>query len=227
MDIERAEEAESLAATASSITEVSENQTNLEFIIRVPYDVPSDNRQYTINIQESSLPATFEYYCAPKIDREAFLVARITGWEELNLLSGEVNLFFEGTYVGKSSINVRNTADTLDLSLGRDKGIVITREKRKDFTEQKTIGGNIRESRSWEITVRNTKKQPLNLRLEDQFPVSMNKDIEMEPLDYAGGAYNRETGRVSWRLKLEPSEEKKIRLSFSVRYPKDKRVFID
>jgi uncharacterized protein (TIGR02231 family) len=225
--MEKVEEAEPLALTAASMTEVTESQTNFEFNIRIPYDIPSDNKQYTINIQETTLPAVYEYFCAPKLDREAFLVARITGWEDLNLLSGEINLFFEGTYVGKSSLNLRNTTDTLDLSLGRDKGIVVTRVKMKDFTEQKAIGSNIRETRAWEITVRNSKKQALNLRLEDQFPVSMNKDISLEPQEYSGGTYDKETGRIVWKMKLEPSEEKKLRLSFGIKYPKDKKVFID
>jgi uncharacterized protein (TIGR02231 family) len=216
-----------VAVTAATLTSVSENQTNFEFNIKVPYDIPSDNKQYTINIQENSLPATYEYYCAPKIDREAFLLARITGWENLNLLSGEINLFFEGTYVGKSTLNVRNTRDTLDLSLGRDKGIVVTRAKMKDFTEQKTIGSNIRETRTWEVTVRNTKKQALNLRIEDQFPISMNKDVVIEDQQYSGGSLDKESGKVTWKMNLAPSEEKKLRLSFAIKYPKDKRVFVD
>jgi len=224
---DKLEEAAPVAATAATLTNVNENQTSFEFNIHVPYDIPSDNKHYTINIQESSLPATYEYYCAPKIDREAFLLARITGWENLNLLSGDINLFFEGTYVGKSTLNVRNTKDTLDLSLGRDRGIVVTRAKLKDFTEQKTIGSNIRETRTWEVTVRNAKKQLLNLRIEDQFPLSMNKDILIEPLDYSGAAYDKETGKVVWKMNLAPSEEKKLRLSFAIRYPKDKRVFVD
>ncbi len=224
---ESAEMTAPLATTAASQTEVGENQTNLEFNIRIPYDIPSDSKQYTISIQESTLPATFEYYCAPKIDREAFLLARITGWENLNLLSGEINLFFEGTYVGKSYVNIRNTADTLDLSLGRDKGIVVTRVKMKDYTEERTIGSNKRETRAWEITLRNTKKQSLSLRLEDQFPISMNRDIELEPLEYSGGEYNKETGRVTWIVKLGPAEEKKLRLVFAIKYPKDKSVFVD
>lgn len=224
---DRLEESVAPAETAAALTSVSENQTNFEFSIKVPYDIPSDNKQYTINIQENSLPATYEYYCAPKIDREAFLLARITGWENLNLLSGEINLFFEGTYVGKSSLNIRNTRDTLDLSLGRDKGIVVTRVKLKDFTEQKMIGSNIRETRAWEVTVRNSKKQALNLKIEDQFPISMNKDIVIEPQEYSGAAYDKETGKVVWKLNLAPSEEKKLRLSFAVKYPKDKQVFVD
>ncbi len=218
---------EEVAETAATYTEVNENQTNLEFNIKLPYDIPSDNKEYTINIQDFSLPAFFEYYCAPKLDREAFLLARITGWENYNLLSGEMNLFFEGTYVGKSFLNVRNTNDTLDLSLGRDRGIIVTRVKMKDFTEEKTIGSNKRETRAWEITIRNNKKQLLNLWLEDQLPVSMNKDIEVEPLDFSGGKLNKETGRISWKLKMEPAAEKKVRVSFAIKYPKDQRVYID
>jgi uncharacterized protein (TIGR02231 family) len=216
-----------IASTAASYTDISESQTNIEFNIKIPYDIPSDNKQYTINIQDYTLPATYEYYCAPKLDREAFLLARITGWENYNLLSGEINLFFEGTYVGKSHLNVRNTNDTLDLSLGRDKGIVVTRMKIKDFTEEKTIGSNKRETRAWEITVRNNKKQVLDLRIEDQLPVSMNKDIQVEPIDYSGGKYNKETGRIAWKIKMEPSAEKKLRVSYAIRYPKDQQVFID
>jgi uncharacterized protein (TIGR02231 family) len=228
MSIVMLEEREAEAAvTAATYTEVNENQTNLEFNIKLPYDIPSDNKEYTINIQDFSLPAFYEYYCAPKLDREAFLLARITGWENYNLLSGEMNLFFEGTYVGKSFLNVRNTNDTLDLSLGRDRGIIVTRVKMKDFTEERTIGSNKRETRAWEITIRNNKKQLLNLWLEDQLPVSMNKDIEVEPLDFSGGKLNKETGRISWKLKMEPAAEKKVRVSFAIKYPKDQRVYVD
>jgi uncharacterized protein (TIGR02231 family) len=173
------------------------------------------------------LPASFEYYCAPKLDREAFLLAVVTGWEAYNVLSGEMNLFFEGTYVGKSLLDVRNTNDTLNLSLGRDKGIVVTRVKMKDFTEERTIGSNKRETRAWEITIRNTKKQAVELRIEDQLPVSMNKDIEVEPLDYSGGKYNRQTGMITWKQTIDPSAEKKLRISFAIKYPKDQRVFVD
>jgi uncharacterized protein (TIGR02231 family) len=215
------------AATAATLTEVDQRQTSLEFVIKVPYDIPSDNRPYTINIQENTLQAVYEYYCAPRIDREAFLLARITGWEDLNLLPGEINLFFEGTYVGKSTLHVRNTGDTLDLSLGRDKGIVVTRVKMKDYTEERTIGSNVRETRAWEITVRNNRRQAISLRVEDQLPVTMNKDIVVEPVDYAGGTLNKETGKISWLLRMDPSAEKKLRVTFAVRYPKDKKVFID
>lgn len=226
-DVDEIRVEEVAAASPAVYTDINENQTNLEFDIRIPYDIPSDNKMYTINIQDITLPASFEYYCAPKLDRDAFLLAIITGWESHNLLSGEMNLFFEGTYVGKSQLNVRNTNDTLHLSLGRDKNIIVTRVKLKDYTEERTIGSNKRETRAWEITVRNNKKQAVDLRLEDQLPVSMNKDIEIEPLDFSGGKYNKQTGIITWKHTIAPSGEKKLKISFAIKYPKDKRVYID
>ncbi len=215
------------AGTTANYTQVEAMQTSMEFAISIPYDIPSDNKPYTINIQEFSLPAVFEYYCAPRLDRDAFLLARITGWEKYTLLPGEINLFFEGTYVGRSYLDVRNTRDTLDLSLGRDKGIVVTRVKLEDLTSQRTIGSNKREDRTWEISVRNNKRQPVDLKIQDQLPVSMNKDIEIELTNVSGGKVETETGIITWKQTIEPGTEKKLRISFSVRYPKDKRVYID
>jgi len=160
-----------------------------------------------VDLQEHTLAANYEYYAAPKIDRDAFLIARVTGWEELNLLSGEMNLFFEGTFVGKSFLNVRNTKDTLDLSLGRDKGIVITREDLKDFSSRKEV-------RTWEITLRNTKNSPVNINLEDQFPLSTNKEIEIKHLGMAGADFQKDSGKLIWRMSLDPAQSKKYRLSY-------------
>jgi uncharacterized protein (TIGR02231 family) len=215
------------SGTAANYTQVDANQTNLEFAISIPYDIPADNKYYTINIQDFSLPAIYEYYCAPRLDRDAFLLARITGWETYNLLPGEINLFFEGTYVGKSYLDVRNTEDTLDLSLGRDKGIVITRVKLQDLTSERIIGSNKRESHTWEISVRNNKRQAVDLKIEDQLPISMNKDIEIESTDISGGHINNETGIITWKPRIEPGTEKKLRVSFDAKYPRDKRVLID
>ena len=210
------------ALSLSDFTQVTEAPTSIEFNISIPYTIPSDGKQHMVDLQKHTLPASYEYYAAPKIDRDAFLLARVTGWEELNLLSGEMNLFFEGTFVGKSFLNVRNTKDTLDLSLGRDKGIVITRDDLKDFSSRKVIGFNREEVRTWEITLRNTKNSPVNINLEDQFPLSTNKEIEIKHLEMAGADFQKDSGKLIWRMTLDPAQNKKYRLSFSVKYPKNR-----
>ena len=62
---------------------------------------------------EYELDALYEYYCVPKLDADAFLIAKILHWDEHNFLEGEANLFFEGKYIGKSILDTRNTSDTL------------------------------------------------------------------------------------------------------------------
>ena len=154
------------AATTAEYTKVTENQVNAEFKISLPYSIPADGKRHTVNIQNYKLPATYVYYCIPKKDPDAFLLAKVTGWEEHNLLSGEASIFFEGTFIGNSNINANNTDDTLDLSFGRDKKVVVTREKMKDFMSKKLIGTNRKETFAYEINIRNTKKDPVEIILD-------------------------------------------------------------
>jgi uncharacterized protein (TIGR02231 family) len=212
------------AKTGAEYTIVNENQTNVEFDISIPYSIPCDGKYKIVEIQKNTLPAEYQYYCAPKIDPDAFLMARVSGWEQYNLLAGESNLFFEGTYLGKSYIDPRYTKDTLDISLGRDGSISITREKLKDFSSTKQIGTNTKETFTFEITVRNKKKNAISIVVEDQIPVSTDKDIVVEQIELSGGTLNEETGKLIWKFDLAPSETKKIKLSYSVKYPKDKTI---
>jgi len=217
-----------VAGSSADYTQVVENQTSVEFEISIPYTIVSDSKQHAVDIQTYSLPAKYEYYCAPKIDRDAFLLAKVTGWDQYNLLSGEINLFYEGTYVGKSYIETRTAKDTLDISLGRDKNIAVTRIKLKDFSSSAFVGLNKKELTAWEINVKNKKKQDISIVIEDQFPITTEKDIEVERLEMTGGKYNEDTGIVSWNLTIKPGESvKNLVMKYSVKYPKNKTVIIN
>ncbi|MBI5219110.1 MAG: DUF4139 domain-containing protein [Bacteroidia bacterium] len=150
-----AEDGAMSATTGADYTEMNENQTNVEFKIEVPYSVPSDGKQYIVEVQKYTVPASYEYFSAPKLDKDAFLIAHVTGWEAYNLVSGDMNLFFEGTYVGKSYLDAVSTKDTLDISLGRDKNITVTRTKMKDFSKKNFIGANKKGNRSQYVSALN------------------------------------------------------------------------
>ncbi|MDP4228503.1 MAG: mucoidy inhibitor MuiA family protein, partial [Bacteroidota bacterium] len=210
------------AATRETI-----NQTNVQFDIELPYSIPADGKVYSADIKQMEIPADYEYYCAPKLDKDAFLTAKISNWEEYNLLDGEMNLYFEGTYVGKSVLDVRNVTDTLQISLGRDKNIVVTRTKQKEFSKSQFLGNNKTEMRAFTIAVRNKKQQPVNLILEDQFPISTDKDMTVKKTDYSGATIDEQTGKVTWKLTLKSSEEQKVNLGYSVEHPKNKPVVLE
>ncbi|MGE0089498.1 MAG: DUF4139 domain-containing protein [Bacteroidales bacterium] len=203
------------------------NQTNVEFKIDVPYTIPSNGKAQVVQINEYQLNATYTYYSAPKINTDAFLLAKITGWAEYSLLPGQANIFFEGTFVGNSSINPTITQDTLDLSLGRDQSIVITRTKIKDFESKKLLGVNKKETFGWEISVRNNKNAGIAIIIEDQFPISKNKEIEVEQIEKSNARLNETLGKLTWEMNLNPQETKKVQIKYSVKYPKDRIVQID
>jgi hypothetical protein len=200
--------------------------TSQAFEIQVPYNVPSDGKVYTVEIKEEEIPALYEYYCVPKIDLDVFLNAKIINWENYKLLNGEANLFFEGTYLGKSSLNLNNK-DTLKLSLGRDKNVLVSRTKLKDFRKKQFIGSNKMDSRSFEISVKNTKKQAINLVLEDQFPISKLKEVEVQDTEAPEAEVNTETGKLTWKFSLEPAKDKKVGLKYTIKSPKSGYVEVD
>ena len=203
-----------------------ENQTNIEFNIAMPYSVPSDGKQYTVEINQLDIPAIYQYAVAPKLSSNVFLTARLTDWNKYNFLSGEANLFFEGTFIGKSLINTDATTDTLNLSLGTDKNIVVTRTSLKDLSERQSLGSNKKETRDWQIEAKNRKSQPINLLVEDQVPVSQNSSIEVEIQELSGAQLEKMTGRVSWKMTLKPEDDKKLELKYLVKYPKNQSVII-
>jgi uncharacterized protein (TIGR02231 family) len=205
---------------------VSENSARFmaSFTIGIPYSIPSDGKFYSAEIKRFDMPAEYTYFAIPKLDKDAFLVARSTGWEDLNLLPGEANVFFEGSFVGAIFLNTVSTEDTLDISLGRDKRINIEREKSKDVTGSGIFGGNKTRQFTYTISMRNIRKESVKLILEEQIPVSKQKDIDVKVLELSGGELNAETGKVTWRVELPPASTVKKTISFSVKYPKDKSI---
>lgn len=223
MEMEIAED-RAVAGSVADYVSTVETSLSTEFAISLPYTVLSASKPTLVDVATHSLKAEYIYSVAPKLDRDVFLMANITGWEEYSLLPGEANIFFEGTFVTKSIIDPNNIKDTLSISLGRDKRIVVDREKIKDYSSRKTIGSNQRDTYGYTITVRNNKAEPIRLIVEDQVPVSQNSQIEVSLLESSNASYDKQTGRLKWEMNLKPQESRKVDLKFEIKYPKDKNI---
>ncbi|KQC02730.1 mucoidy inhibitor MuiA family protein [Pedobacter sp. Hv1] len=216
----------SLTSNAVEVSTV-EKQTNVTFDIQNPYTILSDGKQFSVDIGNYDFKADYEYYAAPKISSEAFLTAKISGFNEINLISGEANVFFEGTFLGKTLLDVQNAADTLTLSLGVDKNLVIKREKQKDFNERQFMGSSQRDSRHFVIDIKNRKSQAVNLIVQDQLPISTSNDISVEKQEISKAQLDESNGLLTWKMLLQPNEQKKLVLKYQVKYPKNKPVNIE
>ncbi len=198
---------------------ISKNFTNTSFQLKTRYSIPSNGKNYTASLIDYSVPAIYKYSCVPKLEEAAFLMAHITNWEQYNLLSGQVNLFFEGTFVGKSMLDVGIPEDTLLFSLGRDKNVIVKREKLDEFNKNQLLGAKKVEMFAWEISVRNNKKQEIELIVEDQVPVTNSREINVKYIDLGGAVKEKHSGLIKWSVKLQSSSNKKLKFKYEVRYP--------
>lgn len=214
-----------LAATMEwSNTQMMENQLSNEYAIQNKYTLKSGNLETQIEINRTNANAYYEYACAPKLNTDAFLMGHIPNWENLNLLDAEGTVYFDGAYVGVCTIQNTTVNDTMHVSLGKDERIAVKRTKVNEVTGSSLLGSNKEKKCLFDITVKNTKKEAVTVILEEQLPISQDKDITVNVLELSGGVLNATTGLVTWKISLQPSESITKKFNFSVKYPKDKIV---
>ena len=209
-------------------TQTERRATTLAFRIELPYTIPSDGRPRQVEIKQYAVPASYRHLAVPKITEDVYLSAIIRDWEQYDLISGDLQLFFEGTYLGTAYLDVEKTTDSLQLSLGRDAGVIVTRELDRDFRKGSGLfSGKRVESWGWDIAVRNTKQQPVELTILDQVPVSAqgNVDVDLELPDTA--RLDQQTGQISWQVTMPPGTERKLSFGYRVKYPTGERIFVE
>ncbi len=217
------EQKESVASLAGR-TSINTTGLNTTFNIQIPYTVRHADRPTVVDVQSLKLATYYSYSGVPKLEKDVFLTANITDWQEYGLLPGKLNVFYEGTYMGESQIDPQSIGDTLQLSLGRDKKIIVKRTKKEDFTNKKLIGTNRKEAYAYEISVKNMKKENITIDLKDQIPVSRNGAIAVELMDRDGAAFEKSSGFLEWKLDIAPSETKVLMFRYEVKYPKNRRI---
>jgi uncharacterized protein (TIGR02231 family) len=208
----------------SAFTQQNTNFSNIEFEISMRYTIPADAKAHQVTILEEQVDAEFRHYAVPKMNREAFLMARLTNWERLNLLPGNANIYFMNTIIGTTVIDPLTTSDTLEIGLGRDPGISITRKKIQDKEVNRMLSNNTEREIVMEITLRNRKSEPVNLELSDQIPISGEEIIKVRhsQANLSGAELNEQTGGLIWNITLQPLETKVITFTYIISHPRDR-----
>ena len=202
-----------------------DNLIRTEYEIKLAYNISSDGKAHKVLINQRDIPMLLEFAAVPKICTDAFLFAKLTGWEDLNIIPGNARLYFDGAYIGGIYLNTNSVSDTLDINLGRDKSIGITRKKIKEKYKDEYIGDEKTETRSIEIMVKNTKNSSIKMEIEDQIPiVSGTQDIKVTLLNSNGASLDESTGKLTWNFKLGSKEIKKLMFTYQIKYPKNKPI---
>ncbi len=207
----------------NSYQEIKVAELNTEFEIEDTHSIASGNEPYIVDVADYELPATFQHYCVPKVDKGVFILAKVTAWDNFDLIDGLANVYYQKAYVGQLHITNQGLKDTLRLSLGRDSKVLVSRTQIKDEHFEKSMRNNAKETMSYEIIVKNNRQEPINIEIQDQVPVSNDEHIEIKVLETSDAIVDK-YGKLVWKHWLQPTQDKRNTVSFSVKYPKGREV---
>ena len=211
---------------ADEFTTVVHRLISAEFKIDLPYSIKSNSDSHIVLIKTAELDTKFKYYAVPKLDASVYLVAQMTKLENLQLVPGQANIFFDGSYIGETYIDPTNMDDTLNLSLEKDPSIIVKRTLLKKELKDKIIGDKRERTFAYSIEISNQKSSAIDIVVQDQLPITQNGEITIESENFAKGRFDDRTGLLEWSFTLKPKEKKVIDYDFKVKHPKDKKLEI-
>lgn len=208
-------------AMTQSVAQQVQGLTRMDFKLPNSYNLTSGGNGEVVVIKEQKIQAKYRHAAYPRMEPEAYLTAKLYGWEAGGLLPGEASLYVDKAFVGKTVISPQTFGDTLSISLGRDPAVQVKHTMLADKESKSFIGKTLKRNKTFRIEVKNTRKSPVKLLLIEQIPVSMNKEIQVEIVQLSGGVHNAQSGQVNWDLVLQPGETKVFEVQYTVAHPKD------
>lgn len=216
--------AEVAAPSQIPVATVSDNQMNVLYELNYNQTILSQEKEQYVILDKKNVESTYKYHTVPKLNNQVFLMAFVKNWQNLNLISGEANIYFEDNYIGKTNITSNYVKDEFPISLGVDERIVVKRLKLEDKTAQKSFNSNKFETESYEISIRNNTKETIELEVLDQIPLSENQKITVKTLNIGDGDFDTKTGSILWNRKINSGASEKINFSYEVKYPKEMQI---
>lgn len=210
--------------SVSNYTEMGQSQLSVTYDISIPYTILSNNKNHLIKLNETNIAAQYQYITIPKLDPNAYLVAKIKDYANYNILPGNANVILEDLYVGETYLNPDAATNELSLSVGKDPNILVSRKIVNEKSQTKILSSKKVQDFVYEISVRNNKKEAIKIEVEDNYPISSNSDIEVVLTDKDGATVNTETGKLTWNVNLKPNESKTIKFGYQIKYAKDKNI---
>ncbi|SEP79543.1 conserved hypothetical protein [Ectothiorhodospira magna] len=188
--------------------------------------IPSDNQPHRHALAAYRLEATLSARAVPRRVPHAYLFAETTFEGEAPLPAGPVNLFQDGTLVGRVPLAALQPGSPLRLAFGVDERIGIRYELDRDSRGQEgLIRRQQRLERAYLISVHNAHPQPVNITVLDQLPVARDERIKVELGSGATAPSERDVdgtrGVLAWHQSLEPDARTRIRFAYTLTWPED------
>lgn len=223
--------AEDRAGEAALVPEVATVDAGLvatRFTASRPATIPSTGEGRQTFLASWSFAATLGRLAAPSREPRAFLTAKAKNETDVPLIGGPLDLFVDGSFVGRTHLEPLGPGEEIELAFGPDPRISVERtvlERRREES------GLLSKRETWRYrirtTVENRWREAVEVDLLDRFPVSREESIEVEILDGTSKGGEEEPnlpGVRRWKLALKPGEKRAVELRYTVSFPRGMRV---
>ncbi len=211
--------------------ESGEEDLSILYELASPVTLVSRRDAQMVPVIRHATPAKFYHVAVPILTTSVFREAELVNASSRDLLGGQVNIFLDGEFKGRTDIASVARGRTFTLGFGVD-GQVKARRALVDRRED-VQGGNRQVAITAEVTVDNFKDKPVDLRVRERIPFmedaanlrvstgEMNHPLSTEA-DYV--RYEKSKGILRWDIPVPPGAAEKstsLRYSYSLEFDKN------
>ena len=193
--------------------------------------VPNSGALKSVRIGARTVEPAIRVDTAPHIDPVGYLtgVFKIAG--ETPLLAGEVSLFRDGVFAGRSGMRQIAPGEEMELGFGRDDLVRVIRREVENkagssgiITEQSTL------KRLYVTSIENLHTFPVEVHVTDRMPYSTHEEVVVEMLRETTAPSvtdpDNKKGIVVWDVPLKPQAKTEIRFGYTVAHPSQMKLAI-
>jgi len=197
----------------------------------VTYDIPgrvsvpnTADDAIVVDLVAQSFNTELLTQVVPRKADQAFLAARLLYDDARPLYSGQMAVYVDGVFAGNTAMPGAQPGETVVLPMGQDRRIDVKVENQGgQGGTSGVIGKRKTEATDYLFEISNRRDAPSYVEVSDLYPVSRNRDIEVEVPRSATPPDERDIedkpGVVVWRKTLVPGETWRIRHQYTVSYP--------
>lgn len=195
----------------------------LDYVFRAPTPatVPSDGERLRVPLSAETWDASTMYEATPVLRTTAYLRAIVKNDRKTPILSGPVNIFVAGDFIGDGTLETTGPGGELSLPLGGDENIRIVHHVapttrtdgfivKKEITEYATT-----------IEVANHKRRAVRIDVFDVLPMTDNEEMKVTLGKTSPGLAGKPgaRGQLRWQLDIAPGKKRTITYQYSVERP--------
>jgi uncharacterized protein (TIGR02231 family) len=195
---------------------------SVQLSVPEPGDVPGDGSPVRLFVAKHRMKAAFALRTTPKLAPFAFRVADLTNQAPFPLLAGALDAFRSTGFIARYPLARVAEGAVFHLTFGIEESLRVKRTVLEEVKRDTGLfNGNRRYHYSYYFELANYGAKATELEVSDHFPVSEMDDVkvELEPQTTAGYQVNAQDGVATWKVKLNPTDKKKVVLAFYVDIP--------